>query len=199
MATTAIAVSIEAGAVQMQAHATSDKAMPAAKGVNKKRRRNKAAAEKPYLNDWDLPELMPGALPSANSVERDLFERRCKKMWRQMEAEEARQRYRKQAEQDVTTVAEVCELQEMFPTVDAEIVQALYVEDYDMTSCVEKILKLVGGDIPESPPLKPLPETGDAAHFPSLAAQWGTSLPAKSPVDLTPTVSVWGPRIAAQA
>uniref|UniRef100_A0A7S4GPG0 CUE domain-containing protein n=1 Tax=Oxyrrhis marina TaxID=2969 RepID=A0A7S4GPG0_OXYMA len=199
MATTAIAVSIEEGAVQMEAHTTSDKAMPAAKGVNKKRRRNKAAAEKPFLNDWDLPELMPGALPSANSVERDLFERRCKKMWRQIEAEEARHLYRKQVEQDVTTVAEVCELQEMFPTVDAEIVQALYVEDHDMASCVDKILKLVGGDVPTSPPMKPLPETSDASQFPSLSAQWTTSLPPKSPVDLTPAVSVWGPRIAAQA
>lgn len=97
----------------------------------------------PFVNDWDLPELMPGAQPSANSVQRDHFEQRCKAVWK--EERQVEQHYRDQ-QADLKATAhdeELLSLVSMFPNLEPGLVHSIYNDSKrNMEAAVNQLLTL---------------------------------------------------------
>lgn len=102
------------------------------------------------INDWDLPELMPGAFARASPVQREHFESRCKEVWREEEKrakmEESEWRSSRQEEEDKDRRrekrmdSEVAYLSEMFPDLDFALVRAIYMEAAGQDSSVDAAL-----------------------------------------------------------
>lgn len=97
---------------------------------------------RPELNAWDVPEFLPGAQCNANPAERDEFETRCKEVWRA--EQEVENEWRKEENKSrATRLAQNIEtLIEMFPQLEASLIQNMYADCMDMDVVVAKLIAL---------------------------------------------------------
>mmetsp|Transcript_132922 Transcript_132922/g.187822 ORF Transcript_132922/g.187822 Transcript_132922/m.187822 type:complete len:268 (-) Transcript_132922:127-930(-) len=128
----------------------------------------------PFVNLFDLPELMPGAQPSANPAQREDFENRCRQLHRDEEQERLdrlQQAYEQRAAA-APDLASTSELEAMFPTLDAELVRSIHAEAQTPQDAVDTLLALTLAAEPLEAPLPTLPplEVGMDDHdkFPAL-------------------------------
>eukprot|EP00929_Paragymnodinium_shiwhaense_P052878 TRINITY_DN26478_c0_g1_i1.p1 TRINITY_DN26478_c0_g1~~TRINITY_DN26478_c0_g1_i1.p1 ORF type:complete len:275 (+),score=83.54 TRINITY_DN26478_c0_g1_i1:129-953(+) len=130
---------------------------------------------RPYVNLTDIPELLPGAQPSANPAQREEFEQRCIKLHREAEMEER--------EATVTTqvaaggAVTVSDLEAMFPMLDAALINCIFADSRSPQAAIDTLLAL-SADLNEpvdgaarprakSPPPRDL-GVEDHEKFPSL-------------------------------
>eukprot|EP00437_Effrenium_voratum_P015597 CAMPEP_0181446466 /NCGR_PEP_ID=MMETSP1110-20121109/26120_1 /TAXON_ID=174948 /ORGANISM="Symbiodinium sp., Strain CCMP421" /LENGTH=265 /DNA_ID=CAMNT_0023570547 /DNA_START=77 /DNA_END=874 /DNA_ORIENTATION=+ len=127
----------------------------------------------PFVNLFDLPELMPGAQPSANPAQREEFENRCRQLHRD-EEQERQDRLEKAYEQRAAAAPDLTstsELEAMFPTLDAELVRSIHAEAQTPQDAVDTLLALTLAAEPlEALPTLPPREVGMDDHdkFPAL-------------------------------
>eukprot|EP00441_Pelagodinium_beii_P045170 CAMPEP_0197625492 /NCGR_PEP_ID=MMETSP1338-20131121/4849_1 /TAXON_ID=43686 ORGANISM="Pelagodinium beii, Strain RCC1491" /NCGR_SAMPLE_ID=MMETSP1338 /ASSEMBLY_ACC=CAM_ASM_000754 /LENGTH=269 /DNA_ID=CAMNT_0043195919 /DNA_START=17 /DNA_END=826 /DNA_ORIENTATION=- len=132
------------------------------------------AARERHVNLFDMPELMPGAQPSANPAQREEFHQRAVQLHRDTELESStlRRETRTASGGEVT----VQELEAMFPALDAGLVRALFGDAPTPQHAIETLLALsaataepVAGAEEQVPALPPL-NVGVEDHekFPSL-------------------------------
>jgi len=121
------------------------------------------ASVKPCVNLFDIPELMPGAQPSANPAQRENFEQRCRELYveeteeRQAEAEEAL------AAAGAGLAAACTDFEVMFPNLDPPLIRALCEEAPAKRSVIDTLLALAGAVAEPH-------AVGDDAAAPVLAA-----------------------------
>ncbi|EER15093.1 hypothetical protein, conserved [Perkinsus marinus ATCC 50983] len=140
-------------------------------------KKKSSSNRKPRLNLWDDCENMPGAKPNATPVQREYFESRCLKVWKETakeskahEQERSREIEREEAE---CLEDEITDLFEMFPLLDSALIQDIYLcSDRDWDTTVDTLLKLSG----ESEGLdarvsKPPPRMDDENEFPLLVGK----------------------------
>merc|ERR1719150_1776152 len=95
-------------------------------------------ARAPHANLFDLPELMPGAQPSANSAQREQFEERC----RQLRDDEVAGWHEEVAQVCASSWGATAEYEAMFPALDPALVRALYSEAPTPQKAFETLLAL---------------------------------------------------------
>mmetsp|Transcript_46520 Transcript_46520/g.86975 ORF Transcript_46520/g.86975 Transcript_46520/m.86975 type:complete len:269 (+) Transcript_46520:100-906(+) len=129
----------------------------------------------PYVNLFDLPELMPGAQPSANPAQREDFENRCRQLHRDEERErlDRLQQLHEQNAALAPSQASAGELEAMFPTLDADLVRSIQAEAQTPQDAVDTLLALaMAAEDPEGPAPTSLPplDVGMDDHdkFPTL-------------------------------
>jgi len=91
----------------------------------------------PTLNTYDVPEMMLGAQPSANSVERERFNQRCKKLWEddnRQASEETEVLQHKQA------MERHSQLQTIFPDLDPDMIWKMCHETRSIQEAVDTLL-----------------------------------------------------------
>jgi len=95
--------------------------------------------DRPSLNLYDIPEMMAGAQPSANSVDRDRFNQRCRKLWEEDNeyASEACQNF-----QDGNTADPYSQLEKMFPELDPELIWGMCQDTTNVQQIAETLLAL---------------------------------------------------------
>lgn len=135
----------------------------------------------PDVNLFDMPEMMPGAAPSANPAQREEFEQRCKMLHRDDVNEE--RAHNANVRVNSGAAATCTELQEMFPMLDPELIRVLCADAPHPQHALETLLALSaavaepvsGGEgsapLPDLPPLNLGFE--DHEKFPSLTDQNG--------------------------
>jgi len=134
--------------------------------------------QRSYLNLSDVPELMPGALPKATKAQQDKFEQRCRLLHRE-EVQEAS--FNLNTAFSDTAVA-TSNLEEMFPHLDATLIQSLQTEARTEREAIEVLLALSAAVVqPDTiTPSKPQ-SLGIENHltFPSLIDADGWQVPCK--------------------
>ena len=136
------------------------------------RRRYKKKVNGPggVVNVWDVPEFMPGAKPGANPKDRDEFERRSIAVYREQSAENRQKELEHdlqiQSDLGAKLADDMFELQDMFPLLDALLIQEAYLlHDGEKSACIEELLILsesLTGKVPRQP------KTFSESDFPSL-------------------------------
>jgi len=91
----------------------------------------------PTLNTYDVPEMMLGAQPAANSVERERFNRRCKKLW---EEEDRQASEAAEVIQHSNAMKRFSQLQTMFSDLDPELIWNNLPEIQNMQEAVDTLL-----------------------------------------------------------
>lgn len=92
------------------------------------------------LNCFDIPEMLPGARPSANPAQRHEFERRSKWLHLEEEIESTQEVLVRQAAAGATIACN--ELAEMFPMFHPDLVGALRAEAPSAQQAIETLLAL---------------------------------------------------------
>lgn len=150
--------------------------MAAASAANAPKAASRARA--PHVNCFDIPELMPGAQPSANPAQKEEFQQRCRKLHRDEETD------KREAAETATVMraaagaaASASDLEAMFPMLDASLVRSLFAEAPTPQHAIETLLALsaacsepvAGGEEarPASPPPRNL-GVEDHEKFPTL-------------------------------
>jgi hypothetical protein len=159
------------------------------------------AKQLPHTNLFDIPEMMPGAQPSANPAQRMEFEERCRRLHREEEEEAA-----SRADRPVIASANatVDELALMFPSLDPDLVRVLAADAPTPQHAMETLLALVASSSePSEPPLPPkdLP-LSDMNLFPSLTDPDGWQVVSQSQFERDPDEelgSAWRDRAKAIA
>ena len=136
-----------------------------------RRQHNKSSG--PRLNTWDVPEFLPGALPRANPVQRAYFEQRSKKVFQsnlvmdKIDAEASKER--KEREDANRLELDITNLRQMFPTMDVEVIQEIYLSQGTLEAAVHELLILAegtdGGQFSKAGP----PSSEDEREFPPLS------------------------------
>jgi len=121
----------------------------------------------PYVNLFDIPEIMPGAQPTASSAQRMEFESRCVKLFQEERHDD------KAAASPIPTTA--ADLQAMFPNMDAALVQTLAAEAPSHQAAMETLLALSAAMADPVKPEQPPKDIGleDADAFPLLVGADG--------------------------
>jgi len=140
-------------------------------------------AQAPHVNLFDVPEMMPGAQPSANPAQRFEFEERCRKLHRDDESEA---QYHKQENQArAGAAATISDLESMFPNLDPALIRTLRAEAPSAQHAIETLLALSAATAdpgpgeqarPASPPPVPV-GVEDHEKFPSLVDSQGWQVP----------------------
>ncbi|CAL1156382.1 unnamed protein product [Cladocopium goreaui] len=150
---------------------------------------SKAKGRAPYVNLFDMPELMPGAQPSANPAAREEFEQRC----RQLHRDEEQERLERQYEHSVTAAAKeqasINELQAMFPSLDADLIRVIHAEAPTPQQAVETLLALNDANEGQVPMTTPPPlDMGmdDEEKFPVLTDAHGWQVVSQRLIDRDP-------------
>mmetsp|Transcript_48696 Transcript_48696/g.86526 ORF Transcript_48696/g.86526 Transcript_48696/m.86526 type:complete len:269 (+) Transcript_48696:127-933(+) len=132
---------------------------------------SKGRVKGPEVNLSDVPELMRGAQPSANPAQREEFEQRCQKLYRDLVAEEEQTRVESGLEASSTSNTET-DLGAMFPMLDAALVRMLAAEAPTPQRAIETLLALAAAT---AEPVVSVPSSAarnlgveDMANFPSL-------------------------------
>mmetsp|Transcript_107203 Transcript_107203/g.301694 ORF Transcript_107203/g.301694 Transcript_107203/m.301694 type:complete len:267 (-) Transcript_107203:105-905(-) len=129
-----------------------------------------APSAAPYLNLYDIPELLPGAEPRANGPQRDRFERRCRTLHRESDLG-GPEAHAKGASPQIE------DLIMMFPVLDPDLVRTLAAEARSPQQAIDTLLALAAaaaepGGSPPGPvgPAPPPPSLGvdDHEKFPTL-------------------------------
>mmetsp|Transcript_68687 Transcript_68687/g.123782 ORF Transcript_68687/g.123782 Transcript_68687/m.123782 type:complete len:280 (+) Transcript_68687:94-933(+) len=95
----------------------------------------------PDVNLFDMPEMLPGARSNANPAQKDQLDQRCRQVHEdnvQEECEAAEEEVRSASGSQVT----FAELEAWFPTLDAELVQALCRDAPTPQHAIETLLAL---------------------------------------------------------
>mmetsp|Transcript_35228 Transcript_35228/g.56625 ORF Transcript_35228/g.56625 Transcript_35228/m.56625 type:complete len:260 (-) Transcript_35228:45-824(-) len=152
---------------------------------------SKAKGRAPYVNLFDMPELMPGAQPSANPAAREEFEQRC----RQLHRDEEQERLERQYEHSMTAAAKeqasINELQAMFPSLDADLIRVIHAEAPTPQQAVETLLALNEDAANEGrPPITTPPPLDmgmdDEEKFPVLTDAHGWQVVSQRLIDRDP-------------
>eukprot|EP00927_Polykrikos_kofoidii_P064041 TRINITY_DN59036_c0_g1_i1.p1 TRINITY_DN59036_c0_g1~~TRINITY_DN59036_c0_g1_i1.p1 ORF type:complete len:303 (-),score=64.19 TRINITY_DN59036_c0_g1_i1:104-958(-) len=135
----------------------------------------------PEVNLSDMPELLPGARPSANPAKREEFERRCLQLYRDAECEEKEAAKNTQAA--AGSSAKGSDLEAMFPLLDSSLVRSIMADSPTPQHALETLLALseavsepvVGGEPPPRAATPPPRMVGVEDHekFPSLVDRDG--------------------------
>lgn len=135
----------------------------------------------PEVNLFDMPELMPGARPSANPAQREEFEQRCRKLHRDAEKEE--QQAATATHVAAGGTAKPTDLEAMFPALDAALVRAICADSPSPQHAIDTLLALTaatsepvaGGGTPARAATPPPRNLGVEDHekFPSLVDRDG--------------------------
>jgi len=83
---------------------------------------------KPYLNTWDVPELMDGARAGASNVEQVAFYERSKDVWRSDQKHEKELERCAKKKDQLETEMQIDALREMFPLIDVGLIRSMYQE-----------------------------------------------------------------------
>lgn len=155
-----------------------------------------------------MPEMLPGAQPSANPTQREHFEERCKRLHKQEEAEWQEEVEHAREVSGTSAALRDNELEAMFPNLDAELVRAIRADAPNAQGAIEVLLALSasaaevdsGGAATSMPELPPR-EVGveDHEQFPSLVDAGGWQVPSgrafdlagKTPEELEDLGSAW--------
>lgn len=145
----------------------------------------------PAVNLFDMPELMPGAQPSANPAQREEFEQRCRQLHDTAIAEEQERAETKR--EAAGSRATTSDLEAMFPTLDAALVRTLAAEAPTPQHAIETLLALAaataepvaGGERAASPPPRDL-GVEDMDKFPSLTDGDGWQVVSKQQFERDP-------------
>lgn len=123
-----------------------------------------ARARLPYINLSDVPELLPGARPSATPAQREEFEQQCKKLY----MEEVQRGRAEAAAREEGAVASGAGrgLEPMFPTLDGALVRALVAEAPSAQHAIETLLRLSASEAA----LASAEPSGEDGHDVSLGA-----------------------------
>mmetsp|Transcript_114407 Transcript_114407/g.363616 ORF Transcript_114407/g.363616 Transcript_114407/m.363616 type:complete len:258 (-) Transcript_114407:196-969(-) len=97
-----------------------------------------ARRQRASLNLSDLPELLPGARPSANPAHREEFETRCRKLYE----DEGSDRRAQRSVASVATASLCRELELMFPDLDAALIFEVCGDAVSVQSAIEILLVL---------------------------------------------------------
>mmetsp|Transcript_104747 Transcript_104747/g.182083 ORF Transcript_104747/g.182083 Transcript_104747/m.182083 type:complete len:276 (-) Transcript_104747:96-923(-) len=152
---------------------------------------SKGRPKAPHVNLFDMPELMPGAQPSANPAQREEFEQRCRKLHDDAVAEEqTRAEVKREAAGSRATTSD---LEAMFPALDAALVRTLAAEAPTPQHAIETLLALAaataepvaGGERAASPPPRDL-GVEDMDKFPSLCDGDGWQVVSKQQLERDP-------------
>lgn len=132
---------------------------------------------RPQMNTCDLPELMPGAQPSANPAQREHFEATCRKLYQQDLEDEAT--FRPRLNMAATgREFEVAQLEAMFPTLEPALIHTMVADSRSSDQAVELLLTLAASMSEAEDchaiavPDRDLKLT-DGVHFPSLVDSEG--------------------------
>merc|ERR1719160_1381974 len=90
----------------------------------------------PTLNVSDVPEIMAGAQPSANSVARERFNQRCKSLWKDAQEENWQDSEARAVFAKGETVERHSQLEKMFPNLDPELIWNMSQEMRNMQDAV---------------------------------------------------------------
>jgi hypothetical protein len=92
------------------------------------------------VNVSDIPEMMPGAKPGANAVDRERFQQMCHQLHRDHELERQQETLTAQ----VTSISTILgtELKAMFPTLDPALVRSIYAEAPSPQAGIDTLLAL---------------------------------------------------------
>lgn len=93
----------------------------------------------PSLNTYDVPEMMLGAQPSANSVERERFNQRCVTLWKEdnRRASEAGEVLKHN-----NAMERYSQLQTIFPDLDSELIWNICYDTRNIQEAVDALLAL---------------------------------------------------------
>jgi len=106
------------------------------------KRRQEPVPTGPTLNISDVPEMMPGAVPSANPVARERFNQRCLHLW-QAEIQDGREASEVRAACQTYEAREYhSQLEKMFPNLDPELIWNLSQEALHPQDAVNTLLML---------------------------------------------------------
>jgi len=169
-------------------------------------------ARLPRVNLFDMPELLPGAQPSANPAQREGFEQRCRQLHRD-EAEEACEAHEAAAIIDAAAGAKAAasDLEAMFPNLDPGLVRAIHGEAQMPQQAIETLLALsaavaepVGSEGTSRPVSSPPRNLGvdDPHKFPSLLDSDGWQVVSQKQLEQDPDAepgSEWRDRAKAAA
>jgi len=128
-------------------------------------------ARGPFLNLYDIPEMMPGAQPGANPAARELFENRCIKLHREAEMDEHEECGEPRAASDAGSAED---LAVMFPGLDENLIHAIVADSASAPAAIETLVQLSAVThevVPHVRATTPPPRdlgVGDHAEFPSL-------------------------------
>jgi len=130
------------------------------------------------LNLSDVPEMLPGARPGANPAARWQFEQRCKELHAEamVDLQDAKEA------QMAIGASTPSDLEAMFPTLDASLVQLLAAEAPTPQQALETLLALAAAT---SAPVSSRPQppldlgTDDMCEFPSLTDADGWQVPSR--------------------
>lgn len=116
----------------------------------------------PFVNLFDVPEMMPGARASANPAQRMEFEQRCRKLYEEELAE--------QLTRGSEAIPTVEALESMFPCLEPGLVKALAAEAPTAKVAMETLMSLVASMAEPARPCSAPKDLGleDAEAFPSL-------------------------------
>lgn len=119
---------------------------------------------RPSVNLFDIPELLPGARPSANPAQRSEFEQRCRDVWNSQH--QAIDDSLPDSQEPGLPFQELCAI---FPKIDADVVRDVAEQAASLSDAIALLLTLASGDADEAPPPRAPPQDlNDAEHFPSL-------------------------------
>jgi hypothetical protein len=148
-------------------------------GSAKKRHHSKSNG--PRLNTWDVPEFLPGAQPGATAVQREYFQERSIKVFRneqRMQKQEAEESSRRSNERMAVKLAQdIAHLHDLFPSLDIEVIQETYLlAENNLNNAINQLLVIAEGtstgNTPKSQKKGP-PSSEDEKEFPSLADKDG--------------------------
>jgi len=158
---------------------TGDQAASSKSVSAKKRHHSKSNG--PRLNTWDVPEFLPGALPGASAVQREYFQERSIKVFRneqRMQQHEERESMKRQSQKMAEKLADdIAKLKELFPFIEPDVIQETYlVAESNMNETVNQLLVLTegasNGNTPMSEKRGP-PSSEDEKEFPVLTDKDG--------------------------
>lgn len=133
------------------------------------------------MNLDDMPELMPGAAPGANSAQKEDFEQRCRQLYHN--AEVVRASEAEHAHRASGGAARAADMEAMFPMMDPALVRSLFAEAPTPQHAIETLLALsaemaepVAGGAPARAATPPPLDLGveDQEKFPSLGGSSGS-------------------------
>jgi hypothetical protein len=95
--------------------------------------------DRPSLNLYDIPEMMAGAQPSANSVDRERFNQRCRKLW---EEDDEHVSEAPKVLQHSSAADRFSQLENAFPDLDPELIWNMCHETANVQQIVDTLLAL---------------------------------------------------------
>lgn len=134
----------------------------------------------PFVNTWDIPELMDGARANANNVDREMFFERCKDVWESDRIDERRHDRTLKKAALTEQEGQIETLRAMFPILDAGLIRSMFFERGSVEECVEDLMALSAGleneglnaesgEDKKELDLKPLVDIDNMADFPTLS------------------------------